>query len=84
MKKAENKINSPHHTRQQICTIAINNGWKIQIVQILCEKRDGNLYLSGNILSRLTMFVDLSHKWVLKNFKHQEPEFYAILFNDHA
>ena len=35
-----------------------------------------------NLLSRLTKPVELSNKWVLTNFKYQEPEFYAILFDE--
>ena len=34
------------------------------------------------MLSRLPKPVELSHEWVLKNFRYQEPQFYARLFDN--
>ena len=35
------------------------------------------------MLSRLTNTVEISHKWVLINFKYQEPSFYDRLFDNY-
>ena len=34
------------------------------------------------MLSILTNTVELSHEWILINFKYQEPEFYARIFDE--
>ena len=39
-------------------------------------------HFKGNLLSRLTKHVELSHKWVLTNLKCQETLFYSILFHE--
>ena len=53
------KINFPRDTKQHIREIVINNGWNTQIVQILCEKRDGHFLFKVNLLSRLPKPVEL-------------------------
>ena len=40
------------------------------------------IFFKGNLLSRLTKPAELSHKWVLKIFKYQEPAFYDRLFDE--
>ena len=79
--KMQSKIILPHDTKRRIFSIAINNGWNTQVVQILCERRDGEFIFKGNILSMIPKPVELSHNWVLTDFKYQEPAFYARLFN---
>ena len=46
------------------------------------EKRDDQFSFRGNILSRLPNPVELSHKYVLTNFKYEELEFYSRLFDE--
>ena len=48
----------------------------------MCEERDGNFYLYGNIIIRIPNPVEPSHEWVLKIFKHQDTEFYIRLFDE--
>ena len=45
-----NKNNFPRDTEQRIRQIEINNGWNIQVVEILREIRDGNLFSMGIFL----------------------------------
>ena len=66
--------------KQLIRTITISNGWNTLVVKILCEERGGKFIFKLNLISILTKPVELSHKWVLKIFKYQEPAFYARLF----
>ena len=35
-----------------------------------------------NLLSILPKPFELTHKWIKKNFKYQEPEFYSRLFDE--
>ena len=49
----------------------------------MCEECGGKFHFKGNILCRISNPVELSHKWVLTNFKYQVPSFYARLF-DHS
>ena len=70
------KINHPRETKQRIQENSINNGWNIQIVQILREILDGNFLFKGKLLSRLPKPAGLSHECIKKKFKYQEPEFY--------
>ena len=37
------------------------------------EIRDGTFIFKGNLLSRLPKPVELTHKWIKKIFKYQEP-----------
>ena len=69
-------------TKQRIQEIATNNGWNTQIVQILREMRDGNFLFKRKFLSRLTKPVELTHNWIKKMFKYQDPEFYYQLFDE--
>ena len=62
--------------------IAINNDRNKHIFQILREKRDRNIHLKGNLLSRIPKPVVLSHDWIKNNVKYQEPEFYSIFFDE--
>ena len=39
-------------------------------------------FYQQNLLSRIPKLVELSHEWVLTNFKYQEPEFYSRLFDE--
>ena len=48
------------------------NGWNKQTVQILREKCDGEFIFKGNLLCILPNTAELSHEWVLTNFKYQE------------
>ena len=68
-------------TNRHIHTIAIKNGCNTQVVHIFFEERDGKSHFKGNIPSRIQNPVELSHGWVLTNFKYQEPAFYSILFD---
>ena len=74
------KIKFSRDMKRHIHTIAIKNGWNTQIIQILYEECDGKFQFYGNLLSRLPNPVELSHKWVLKICKYQEPSFDARLF----
>ena len=38
-------------------------------------------YFKVNMVSKPPKTFELSHEWVLKEFKYQEPTFYAILFD---
>ena len=67
------KTNFPHDTKWRIYTIAINNVWNTHIIQILREECDGRFHLFGNRLNILPNTVELSHEWVLMNFKYQDP-----------
>ena len=69
------KIDFRCDKEQYVCTIALNSGCKTQIVQILHKECDRKFHFFGNLLSRLQNPVELSHKWVLKNFNRQEPVF---------
>ena len=60
--------------------IEISNGWNTPVFQILRKKHDDEFIFKGNLLSRLPKSVELSHNWILINFKYQGPEFYARLF----
>ena len=62
------KINLTRDTNQHIHKVTISNGM---------------FNFKGNILSRLPKPVELSHKWVLTNFKYQEEEFHDILFDEY-
>ena len=53
--------------------MTIENGCNTYIFQILREEHDGKFIFKGNMLSRLSKTVELSHKWVLKCFKDHEP-----------
>ena len=65
--------------KQRICIIAINDRWNTQFIHILREECDVMFQFKVNILSILPKTVEISHEWVLKIFKYQEPEFYARL-----
>ena len=80
--RSNQKINLPLDTKRRIRKIVINNFWNTQIVHILHKKRDGIFIFKGNMLSRLTKPVELSHDWVLTNLKYQEPEFYSRFFEE--
>ena len=58
------------------------NGWNTQVLHILHEELDGKFIFKGNMLSRITKPVEISHEWVLKIFKYQDPAFCAILFDE--
>ena len=60
----------------------LKNGWNTQVVHILHEKRDSKFIFKGNMISRLSKPVEISHAWVLTNFQYQEPAFYAILLDE--
>ena len=68
--------------KQRICIIAINDRWNTQFIHILREECDVMFQFKVNILSILPKTVEISHEWVLKIFKYQEPEFYARLFDE--
>ena len=53
--------------------ITIYNSCNTQVAQISREEHDGKFIFKGNMLSRLSKTVELSHKWVLKCFKDHEP-----------
>ena len=76
------KIKFPRDTKQVIRKIAIKNGWNTRIVQIMCEKCDSTFLFKVNVLSIPPKTVEISHEWVLTNFKYQEPKFYSRLFNE--
>ena len=86
IKRAESRsnksINFPHDTKRCIWEIAINNGWNIYIIQILCVKYVGNFLFKGKFLSGQPKPVELSHDWVETNLKYQEPYFNSLLFDD--
>ena len=75
-----NKINFPRDTERHIHIIAKQNVCSTQVVYIFHGERDNKFIFKVNLLSILPKPVELSHEWVLTNFKYQEPEFYAILF----
>ena len=58
------------------------NDWEAHILHIMHEKLDCMFHLKVNMISRLPKPVELSHEWVLKILKYQEPSFYARLFDD--
>ena len=76
------KINFSHDTKRRVYKILINNGWNTPVFHILPEECYGKFIFKVNVFSRLPTPVELSHRWVLKNFKYQEPLFYAICFDD--
>ena len=55
-KRAKTRFNQNNNnccdTKRNIREIAINNGWNTQVIQILCEKRNGKFLFRGNFLSR--------------------------------
>ena len=48
----------------------------------MSKERDGKFIFNGNMLSRQPNPVKISQEWVLINFKYQDPEFYARLFDN--
>ena len=66
------KIKFPRDPMLLVHKNAIKSGCNTQVVQILCEERGGKIHSKGNMLSRLIKPVELSHEWVLTNFKYQE------------
>ena len=80
--ESEKNINFTCDTKWRIREIAISNVCNTHIVQILREKNDGRFIFRGYFLSGLTNPVEISHEWVLTNFKYQEPKFYSRLFNE--
>ena len=44
--------------------------------------RNGNILLKEKILSRLPITVELTHKWIKKQFNYQDPDFYSQLFDE--
>ena len=68
--------------RRCVHIIAINHGFITKVVHILHKERDSKFLFKVNMLRRQTKPVELSHKWYLKIFKYQEPEFYAKLFDE--
>ena len=83
MQKSEliRKIFFPREKKRHIYSTTINNSCNTQIVKIFHAECDGNFNFSVDMLSRLPNPVEISHEWLLTNFKHQEPEFYARLFD---
>ena len=77
IKRAKTRFNFKNlcDSKRHIQEIAINNGWNMHIFQILREKRDGNFIFTGNLLREPPKPVKLSHEWIKKIFKVQEPEF---------
>ena len=69
------KIYFPFNTKWCIRYIAINNGCNKKVVKILCEESGGDFTFRINMPSRLPKPIELSHKWVLKSLKYQEPLF---------
>ena len=49
----------------------------------MSKERDGKFHFHGYLISRLPNPVEISHYWVLKNSKYQDPEFYDILFDEY-
>ena len=68
-------------TKLYILRSAIINGWNTQVVNILWEEHDGQFIFKGNLLSRPPKSGELSHNWVLKNYKYHKPKLYARLFD---
>ena len=46
------------------------------------EEHYGKFIFKVNLIGTLPKPIELSHKWILKNFNYKEPLFYTILFND--
>ena len=63
--------------KKHICKILKHNGWNKQIFQILQEECYVKFHFSENILSGLTNIFEISHKWVLTNFRYQGKSFYV-------
>ena len=80
--KIKPKDNYPSDTRQHISSFEMKNIWNKQVVQILCEERDGDTSFRWNLIIRLPKPVEISYEWVLKIFNDQEPGFYARLFDE--
>ena len=77
IKCADTRVNKKNKilwdTKQHMHEIAVNSDWNTQILQILREKRDWNFLLKGKFLSKLPKPVKVTHKWINKKFKYQEP-----------
>ena len=69
------KIKFPHDTKPRICKISIMISWNSQIVQILHDEHDGELFFKENLPTRVKKPLGLSHKGVSTNLKYQEPAF---------
>ena len=80
--RVNQKINFPCDTKRRIREISLNNGWNTQIVQILCELCDGDFLFGVKVFSILTKPVELTHKYIKKVFKYQQPYFYSLLFDE--
>ena len=70
------KISFPRDTKQLIHTIVTINGWNTQFVHTLRKERDGMFHFNVNTISRIPTPVELSNKWILANFRYQEPAFF--------
>ena len=77
----KSKIISPRDNKRRICKIEIQNGWNTQVVQVLCEDRDCRFHFKASAISRISNAIELSHGWILKKIKYQDPGFYSRLFD---
>ena len=80
--KNQSKNQFPRGTKRRIQETEIKNGYITQIVHLLREKRDGKFIFKGKFLSILPNPVEISHKWVLKYLRYQEPYFYFRFFDE--
>ena len=68
-------------TRLNIPEITIINDWNIQVIHIFHEGSSGKFIFNGNILYRILQLFELSHEWILKNFKYQEISLFDRIFD---